>query len=304
MRAMATAGFAVGFLDAADLLTVRMYESAAEAWRGWGRSLSLPGRRARAAAARPARRRRPRPGRSRWCGCSPAAADALDVALLAVRVGTLVGTARAYDAAAPPTGCRRPPTSPPSPRSSQLARRRRIAGAAAGRSPRRHPEAQADERHERAGGGRAPRAVDDELDDRVGDEADLDAARRGSGHPPGDARRRRSHARPSPGRSRRRRRRTWRRCGRRGTGRTAARRGRPSPPRRRRAAATTRRAGRPAARSPPRPRPWRCRRRAPDSAARRPSASRAFHQPGLRSPTARRSTSPLTRSAVGIEPSR
>ena len=43
VRSMATAGFAVGFLDASSLLSVRMFESAREAWRGWGRSLSLPG---------------------------------------------------------------------------------------------------------------------------------------------------------------------------------------------------------------------------------------------------------------------
>ena len=43
VRSMAAAGFAVDFLDASSLLTVRMYESAADAWRGWGRSLSLPG---------------------------------------------------------------------------------------------------------------------------------------------------------------------------------------------------------------------------------------------------------------------
>ena len=61
VRAMATAGFAVAFLDAGDLLTVRMYESAPDAWRGWGRSLSLPGRRVSAPPRRPTRRRRPRP---------------------------------------------------------------------------------------------------------------------------------------------------------------------------------------------------------------------------------------------------
>ena len=43
------------------LLTVRMYESAGEAWGGWGRSLSLPGW-ISAASARPAGRRRARPG--------------------------------------------------------------------------------------------------------------------------------------------------------------------------------------------------------------------------------------------------
>ena len=43
VRALAAAGRAVGYLDATDLLTVRMYETAAEAWHGWGRSLALPG---------------------------------------------------------------------------------------------------------------------------------------------------------------------------------------------------------------------------------------------------------------------
>ena len=96
VRAMATAGFAVAFLDAGDLLTVRMYESASDAWRGWGRSLSLPGvesvpRRVvglgvvALAQTAPLLRLLARRG------------DVLDVALLAVRIGTLAGTARAYE---------------------------------------------------------------------------------------------------------------------------------------------------------------------------------------------------------------
>ncbi|MFQ3679999.1 MAG: glycosyltransferase family 2 protein [Pseudanabaenaceae cyanobacterium] len=40
-RAAAQRGFAVGFLDGAKVLQVRMYESAAETWREWGRSLDL-----------------------------------------------------------------------------------------------------------------------------------------------------------------------------------------------------------------------------------------------------------------------
>ncbi|MGQ9865665.1 MAG: glycosyltransferase, partial [Pseudanabaenaceae cyanobacterium] len=40
-RAAAQRGFAVGFLDGARVLQVRMYESAAETWREWGRSLDL-----------------------------------------------------------------------------------------------------------------------------------------------------------------------------------------------------------------------------------------------------------------------
>jgi dolichol-phosphate mannosyltransferase len=38
-RALRADGWRVGFADAADLLEVRMYESARETWRGWGRSL-------------------------------------------------------------------------------------------------------------------------------------------------------------------------------------------------------------------------------------------------------------------------
>ena len=42
-RRLATAGWSVAFLDASDLLTVRMFESLGDAWSGWGRSLALPG---------------------------------------------------------------------------------------------------------------------------------------------------------------------------------------------------------------------------------------------------------------------
>ena len=74
VRAMATAGFSVAFLDAADLLTVRMYESATEAWTRVGALAVAAGRRALAAANRRARHRRPSPRPHRCCGCSPAAA--------------------------------------------------------------------------------------------------------------------------------------------------------------------------------------------------------------------------------------
>jgi dolichol-phosphate mannosyltransferase len=95
VRGLATAGRAVGSLDASDLLTVRMYETAPEAWHGWGRSLALPGvdGRARRAAALAV---------LALAQAAPLArlvarrADALDAVLLAVRLGTLVGTARAY----------------------------------------------------------------------------------------------------------------------------------------------------------------------------------------------------------------
>jgi dolichol-phosphate mannosyltransferase len=38
-RALRSDGWTLRFVDAADLLEVRMYESASETWRGWGRSL-------------------------------------------------------------------------------------------------------------------------------------------------------------------------------------------------------------------------------------------------------------------------
>ncbi|WP_307848816.1 glycosyltransferase [Microbispora oryzae] len=40
-RTLAARGWAVGFLDAGDLLRVDMHESAADVWREWGRSLPL-----------------------------------------------------------------------------------------------------------------------------------------------------------------------------------------------------------------------------------------------------------------------
>ena len=95
VRAMATAGFRVGSLDASDLLTVRMYESASEAWRGWGRSLALPGVDGRA-------RRLTNLAVVALTQAAPLVrvvarrADVLDALLLLVRVGTLAGTARAY----------------------------------------------------------------------------------------------------------------------------------------------------------------------------------------------------------------
>ncbi len=95
VRAMATAGFGVGSLDGSDLLTVRMYETAIEAWRGWGRSLALPGvdsprRRLTSLAVLAITQAAP------LVRLACRRADALDAVLLLVRTGTLVGTARAY----------------------------------------------------------------------------------------------------------------------------------------------------------------------------------------------------------------
>jgi len=92
-RALAARGWRVVFRDAGDLLEVKMHDSAAEVWREWGRSLSLPGVEPRAwqladlsvvwlTMALPILRlRRPR---------------RLDLALLALRVALLAALRGAY----------------------------------------------------------------------------------------------------------------------------------------------------------------------------------------------------------------
>ena len=99
-RGLAVAGFAVDFLDASSMLRVRMYESLAGAWSGWGRSLSLPGvdpwlRRAADLVVVAVAQAAPLPRLVARRG------DLLDVVLLVARVGTLFGTARAYDRRGP-----------------------------------------------------------------------------------------------------------------------------------------------------------------------------------------------------------
>jgi len=94
-RTLAAAGRQVGFLDASELLAVRMYESFADTRRGWGRSLALPGIEPRSrqlldltvlmlTQVLPIPRLLSRRG------------DVVDVVLAAVRIGTLFGTRRAY----------------------------------------------------------------------------------------------------------------------------------------------------------------------------------------------------------------
>jgi dolichol-phosphate mannosyltransferase len=95
-RYTAGLGWNVGFLDASDLLTVNMHDSAADAWKGWGRSLPLGGvasEREQAeglgvvwlAQALPIMRLVAR------------RADKLDALALMLRIGTLFGTRRAYN---------------------------------------------------------------------------------------------------------------------------------------------------------------------------------------------------------------
>ena len=94
-RQMAADGARIGFLDAGEMLEVRMFESLADTWRGWGRSLALPGVEPRnrqlldlavviLAQALPL----PRVLLRR--------ADIVDGMLLAARLGTLTGTRTAY----------------------------------------------------------------------------------------------------------------------------------------------------------------------------------------------------------------
>jgi dolichol-phosphate mannosyltransferase len=94
-RHLASVGWRVGFLDVTGCFDVRMHVSAGEVWRNWGRSLpmadvaSWPGKAADLAVvwlalALPLPRLLARRG------------DRLDVALAAVRLGLLAGTAGAY----------------------------------------------------------------------------------------------------------------------------------------------------------------------------------------------------------------
>lgn len=97
-RALAIGGWNVGFLDAADLLTVRMFESLGDTWAGWGRSLALPGveprwRQVTELAVVLLAQALPLPRLVTGRG------DLIDVALLATRLGTLAGTRTAYDRA-------------------------------------------------------------------------------------------------------------------------------------------------------------------------------------------------------------
>lgn len=95
-RHLAGQGWMVAMLDGADLLTTRMFDDLGHTWRGWGRSLALPGAEPPArqlvdlavlglAQALPVLRLLTR------------RADAIDLVLLVTRLGTLGGTAPAYD---------------------------------------------------------------------------------------------------------------------------------------------------------------------------------------------------------------
>lgn len=99
-RLLAARHWRIGFVDATPALVVRPYESFADTWRGWGRSLPLTEHTSPAwlaadlgvvwlAQALPLLR------------LLVGRADLLDGVLLALRLGTLVGTRRAYERPGP-----------------------------------------------------------------------------------------------------------------------------------------------------------------------------------------------------------
>ena len=95
-RRLATDGHHVGFLDASELLSVRMFESFSDAWNGWGRSLALPGVEPRGRqvfdlAVVVLTQVLPIPRLVLGRG------DPIDLVLAATRLGTLAGTRRAYE---------------------------------------------------------------------------------------------------------------------------------------------------------------------------------------------------------------
>ena len=96
VRYLAEQGWRTALLDGTEVFTVRMHDDARDAWTNWGRSLPMPdvtspSRQAGDLVVLAVTQALPLPrlllGR----------ADALDMGLLALRAGTLVGTARAYE---------------------------------------------------------------------------------------------------------------------------------------------------------------------------------------------------------------
>ena len=100
-RRLAASGASVGFLDASDLLTVRMFESFDDTWAGWGRSLALPGveplgRQLLDLSVVLLAQALPLPRLLLGRG------DILDAFLLINRIGTLAGTRTSYTVADAP----------------------------------------------------------------------------------------------------------------------------------------------------------------------------------------------------------
>lgn len=95
VRALVRRGRPVEMFDGSSLLTVRMFESFGETWRGWGRSLALTGADSRL-------RQSVDLAITALAVVAPpilvvtGAATPVTVVLLAIRLGTLVGTSSAY----------------------------------------------------------------------------------------------------------------------------------------------------------------------------------------------------------------
>jgi dolichol-phosphate mannosyltransferase len=94
-RHVAAGGGRVVFADGTGLLGVRMFESLAHTWHGWGRSIALPGVTAPRTAALDAATVALAQG-APLLRLAARRADVLDGVLLLLRMGTLAGTARAY----------------------------------------------------------------------------------------------------------------------------------------------------------------------------------------------------------------
>lgn len=98
-RRISLDGGRVAMLDGSEVLTTRMYEDLGDAWRGWARSLALPGveplgRQVGELAVVTVAQALPLPCLA--AGLCRRRVDPLDVVLAAVRLGTLVGTSRSY----------------------------------------------------------------------------------------------------------------------------------------------------------------------------------------------------------------
>ena len=277
-RSLAAHGWRTGLLDGTSALRVRMHTSAGDAWRAWGRSLPMPDATPVAAQlvdgftllvtqALPLPRLLLR------------RADALDLALLALRAGTLAGTARAYERRdlaywlsplADPAAVLRVLWGAVRPGAVLAGPHLPATGATGGGvalAVGRHGEAQADDAHERARGGDVRSGLEQGLDH--GEAEDRDASTDGEAprHERDDGAQQRRRSAPAPGPARASRRRRSAPTVRRGTPRTRARRAPPSPPPPRRSRPTT---ARPAGgRRARRARPWRRRPRRP---GRRPAA--------------------------------
>ena len=96
VRSLVGRGWRTALLDGTAVLRVRMHTDAADAWAGWGRSLPMPDVTSAPAQALDAitllvAQALPLPRLLLGRG------DALDLGLLALRLGTLAGTARVYE---------------------------------------------------------------------------------------------------------------------------------------------------------------------------------------------------------------